>query len=149
MQEQRMVAPDQPKKPGVVAERGGSDAAHDLDGLLLEVSRAAARHRDLQSLLCELVTLLRRAVTFDRLGVNNALVSSLEHRALFSAIVSCLRRVVAHDYTSVAVHDPERGTCDLRALEFAGKGLIKEGTSKPLDASPAMAAFAAGKPMRF
>src|SRR5207237_4800437 len=67
--EQRMVAPDQPKKPGVVAERGGSDAAYDLDGLLLEVSRAAARHRDLQSLLCELVTLLRRAVTFDRLGV--------------------------------------------------------------------------------
>src|SRR5882724_11259082 len=286
MQDQRMVAPAQPKEPGAVAEPGANGEAHDHDGLLLEVSRAAARHRDLQSLLCELVTLLRRAVPFDRLGVmlhdpvrdvmrlhtlvgvrpvfatvmelspaetpagaawltqqpvmvssadretrfpevvafmraqgirsicsfpltsplrrlgalgfsseeedafrgvdldflqqltnhvalavdntlhheelvrerdrlqllleiNNALVSSLEPRTLFSAIVSCLRRVIAHDYTSVAVHDPERGTCDLRALEFAGKGLIKEGTSKPLEESPAMAAFAAGKPMRF
>jgi formate hydrogenlyase transcriptional activator len=286
MQEYRTVVSAQPKETAVVAKSGGSDAAHDLDGLLLEVSRAAARHRDLQSLLCELVTLLRRAAPFDRLGVmlhdaardvmrlhtlaavrpvvttvmdlspaetpagvawltqqpvmvpdaeretrfpeihalvraegirsfcafpltsplrrlgalgfssgeedafrstdvdflqqltnqvalavdntlhheelarerdrlqlllevTNALVSNLEPRTLFSAIVSCLRRVVSHDYTSVAVHDPERGMFELRALEFAGKGLIKEGMSTPIEPSPAMAAFAAGKPMRF
>jgi len=41
----------QPNEPGVIPELGGNDAAHDLDGLLLEVSRAAARHRDLKSLL--------------------------------------------------------------------------------------------------
>src|SRR5882672_3842990 len=69
MQEQRMVAPAHPREPGAVAEPGGNGVAHDHDGLLLEVSRSAARHRDLQSLLCDLVTLLRRAVPFDRLGV--------------------------------------------------------------------------------
>src|SRR5207244_839192 len=37
------------------------------------------------------------------LEVNNALVSNLEPRALFSAIATCLRRVVTHDYTSLAV----------------------------------------------
>ena len=42
------------------------------------------------------------------LEVNNALVSNLESRALFSAISTCLRRVVAHDYTSLAVHDAPR-----------------------------------------
>src|SRR5262249_9911610 len=39
------------------------------------------------------------------LEVNNALVSNLDRRALFSAIAACLRRVVAHDYTSLAVPD--------------------------------------------
>jgi formate hydrogenlyase transcriptional activator len=39
------------------------------------------------------------------LEVNNALASSLERRALFSAISACLRRVIAHEYTSLAVYD--------------------------------------------
>jgi formate hydrogenlyase transcriptional activator len=69
IQEHRTVASAQPKESGVVPEPAGSDAARGLDGLLLEVSRAAARHRDLQSLLCELVTLLQRAAPFDLLAV--------------------------------------------------------------------------------
>jgi len=39
------------------------------------------------------------------LEVNNALVSNLDRHALFSTIASCLRRVLPHDYTSVAVYD--------------------------------------------
>src|SRR5881398_4133602 len=83
------------------------------------------------------------------LEVNNALVSNLEPRALFSAIASCLRRVVSHDYMTIAVHDPERDTFNLWALEFAGKGLIKDGMNTPVEPSPAGVAFAAGKPKRF
>jgi len=47
------------------------------------------------------------------LDVNNALVSNLDRRALFTAISTCLRRVVSHDYTSLAVHDADRNgsTC--------------------------------------
>ncbi len=41
------------------------------------------------------------------LEVNNALVSSLDPRALFGAISAHLRRVVGHDYTSLAVYQPE------------------------------------------
>src|SRR4029079_1994300 len=69
IEESKSGASAEPNEPRVAHESAGSGAVHDLDGLLLEVSRLAARHRDLQSLLCELVALLRRAVPFDRLGV--------------------------------------------------------------------------------
>src|SRR5438445_726935 len=82
------------------------------------------------------------------LEVNNALVSNLEPRALFSAIAACLRRVVSHDYTSLAVYDPKRNAFDMSAIEFAGKGFVKEHMSVPLDGSPAGTAFAAGRPVR-
>src|SRR5262249_10053032 len=81
------------------------------------------------------------------LEVNNALVSNLEPRALFSAITSCLRRVVAHDYTSLSVYDESRGVFDMWALEFAGKGLIKEHMPIPLAGSPAGLAFSSRRPV--
>ena len=84
------------------------------------------------------------------LEVNNALVSNLEPRALFSAITQCLRRVVAHDYTSLAVYQPERNALDMWAIEFpAGKGLLTDRMSIPVEGSPAGIAFAAGGPVRF
>jgi formate hydrogenlyase transcriptional activator len=83
------------------------------------------------------------------LEVNNALVSNLEPRALFSAIAGCLRRVVSHDYTSLAVYSAERRVFDMWAIEFAGKGLIREHMTVPVEGSPAGTAFTAGKAMRF
>src|SRR5439155_1707407 len=83
------------------------------------------------------------------LEVNNALVSNLEPRALFSAIAKCARRLVAHDYTSLAVYDPRRAAFDMWAIEFAGKGLIKEHMSVPLEGSPTGTAFPAGRAVRF
>src|SRR5881396_543198 len=83
------------------------------------------------------------------LDVNNALVSNLDRRALFSAISSCLWRVVSHDYTSLAVYDAERKAFDMWAIEFAGKGLIREHMLVPVEGSPAGAAFTAGEPKRF
>jgi formate hydrogenlyase transcriptional activator len=82
------------------------------------------------------------------LEVNNALVSNLEPRALFSAIAACLRRVVAHDYTSVSVYVEARNAFDMRALEFAGKGLIKEHMVVPVEGSPAGLAFSARRAVR-
>src|SRR5438094_209431 len=69
--------------------------------------------------------------------------------ALFGVIARCLRRVVAHDYTSLSVYDPQRNAFDMWALEFAGKGLIKEHMSVPVEGSPAGTAFTAGRPVRF
>src|SRR6185369_11531685 len=83
------------------------------------------------------------------LDVNNALASTLDRRALFSAVSACLRRVVAHEYTSLAVYDATQNALDVWAIEFAVKGLIREHTLVPIDGSPAGMAFRAGKPMRF
>jgi len=66
------------------------------------------------------------------LEVNNALVASLDPRALFSAISAHLRRVVAHDYTSLAVYQPEQRAFDMWAIEFTGKGLVREHMSVPV-----------------
>jgi formate hydrogenlyase transcriptional activator len=99
-----------------------------------EAQRELARERDRLQLLLE---------------VNNTLVSNLEPHALFSAIAMCVRRVVAHEYTSLSVYDPERNAFDMWALEFAGKGLIKEHMLVPVEGSPAGTAFTAGKPVRF
>jgi len=56
---------------------------------------------------------------------------------------------VPHDYTSVALYDAERGGFAMRALEFAGKGLIKDDMFVPVEGSPAGVAFTAGEPRRF
>ena len=76
------------------------------------------------------------------LEVNNALASTLDRRALFSAISTCLRRVVAHEYTSLAVYDEQQNALDMWAIEFAVKGLIREHTLVPIEGSPAGTAFA-------
>jgi len=83
------------------------------------------------------------------LEVNNTLVSSLESRALFSAVTMILRRLVPHGYTSLSIYDPERKAFDIRALEFTGRGLLVEGSWVPADGTPAGFAFSAGEPMRF
>jgi formate hydrogenlyase transcriptional activator len=83
------------------------------------------------------------------LEVNNALVTNRETRSLFGAISGCLRRVISHDYLSLAVYDPARGALDMWALEFAGKGLITEHMTVPLEGSPAGTTFTAGRPLRF
>src|SRR5262245_1647005 len=83
------------------------------------------------------------------LEVNNALVASLDPRALFGAISAHLRRVIAHDYTSLAVYQPEQRAFDMWAIEFTGKGLVSEHMSVPVWGSPAGVAFSTGKAVRF
>jgi len=84
------------------------------------------------------------------LEINNALVSNLDPPALFGEIATRLRRVVSHDFTALAIFNPERNGFEIRAIAFDGKGLIHEGSFVPMgDGSPSGIAFRTGKPIRF
>jgi formate hydrogenlyase transcriptional activator len=80
---------------------------------------ALARERDRLRLLLE---------------VNNALVSTLDLRELLAAIATCLRRVMHHEYTALALFDSTTDQLRLHALDFPkGKGFIKEDMLVPLE----------------
>jgi len=84
------------------------------------------------------------------LEVNNALVSTLDLRQLFQVIASSLRRVLHHEYTSLALLEPKTQSLRVRALQFAGgHGFIHEELTVPLEKSPAGQAFATRRPQRF
>jgi formate hydrogenlyase transcriptional activator len=71
------------------------------------------------------------------LEVNNVLVSNREIRDLFPAISNCLQKVVAHDYTSLALLEPGGSLLRLYALVFPGaKGLVHQELVFPLENSP-------------
>jgi formate hydrogenlyase transcriptional activator len=80
------------------------------------------------------------------LEVNNAVVSNLELRSLFAAITTSLRKVIRHEYTSLALYEAESHRLRLHALDFPeGKGLIHEGAHAPIDQSPGGLAFTTRK----
>lgn len=82
------------------------------------------------------------------LEVNNAVVSILELKPLFAAITISLRKVIQHEYTSLALYEAESHRLRLHALDFpAGKGLIQEGIEAPIEDSPGGLAFIARKPV--
>ena len=82
------------------------------------------------------------------LEVNNAVVSNLELKPLFSAITTSLRKVIRHEYTSLALYEAESHRLRLHALDFPeGKGLIHEGAHAPIDQSPGGLAFTTRKPV--
>src|SRR5207253_1922045 len=84
------------------------------------------------------------------LEVNNALVSTLDLRQLFHLIASSLRRVLHHEYTSLALLDPKTNRLRVRALDFSGgQGLIHEEMSVPMETSPAGRAFTARLPQLY
>ena len=84
------------------------------------------------------------------LEINNALVSTLDLRQLFQLIARSLRRVLHHEYTSLALLDPKTNRLRVRALDFSGgQGLIHEEMSVPIEQSPAGHAFSARLPQRY
>ena len=84
------------------------------------------------------------------LEVNNALVSTLDLRQLFHVIASSLRRVLHHEYTSLALLDAKTDRLRVRALDFSGgQGLIHEELSVPVGKSPAGHAFTTRLPQRY
>jgi formate hydrogenlyase transcriptional activator len=71
------------------------------------------------------------------LEVNNALVSTLDLHQLLSAISACLRRVMNHDYASLALYEPAAHQLRLQALDFPqGKGLLQEEMVFPIEGTP-------------
>jgi len=81
------------------------------------------------------------------LEVNNAIVSKLDLRALLNAISASLRRVIHHEYTSLALYEEDKNQMRVLALDFPqGKGLIHEEMLVPLDGSIAGSAFRSRRP---
>jgi formate hydrogenlyase transcriptional activator len=75
-------------------------------------------------------------------------VSNLDLRELLKEIAACLRRVIRHDYTALALYDPATNEMRLRALDFPeGKGLIQEEMTVPLEGSAGGEVFATRKPL--
>jgi formate hydrogenlyase transcriptional activator len=82
------------------------------------------------------------------LKVTNALVSNLDLHKLLTEIAACLREVIPHDYTALALLDPATSEMRLNALDFpAGKGLIHEEMILPLEGSAAGEVVTTHKPL--
>lgn len=80
------------------------------------------------------------------LGINNLLVTTRDPEALFRGIVSALKPVLRHDYTSLALHDPAGGFLKIRALDIPGfTATEKTEFNVPIDTSPAGRCFSTGK----
>src|SRR5256712_5692 len=82
------------------------------------------------------------------LEVNNVLVSHLDVRELFEAIAACLRRVMHHEYTSLALYDPATKRMRVQFLDFPeGRGLIREEMSIAVESSPSGCSFRSRQPL--
>lgn len=82
------------------------------------------------------------------LELTNAVVSRLDLRELFTAIAASLRQLFQCEYASLSLHEPESGRMRIQALDFpAGKGVIHEEMTIPMDASPAGRAFRRREPL--
>jgi len=80
------------------------------------------------------------------LEVNNVLVTSRELPELFRGIVSTLKRVIHHDYTSLTLLDPTTGLLKIHALDFPGHpNLFKQEITIPSDVSPSGQAISSGQ----
>jgi formate hydrogenlyase transcriptional activator len=82
------------------------------------------------------------------LEINNVLVTSRELPEVFRGIVSTLKRVIHHDYTSLALLDPVSGLLKIHALDFPGHpGLFQQEITISRDVSPAGHAISTGQPL--
>ena len=82
------------------------------------------------------------------LEVNNAVVSKLDLRELLNAISASLRRVIHHEYTSLALYEEDKNEMRVLALDFPeGKGLIREEMAVQLKGSISGAAFRSRQPL--
>ncbi|HEV2522565.1 MAG TPA: sigma 54-interacting transcriptional regulator [Candidatus Acidoferrales bacterium] len=82
------------------------------------------------------------------LEVNNAVVSKLNLHDLLNAISASLRRVIHHEYTSLALYEPATNKMRMMALDFPqGKGLIREEMRVPLEGSITGKAFRSRAPI--
>jgi formate hydrogenlyase transcriptional activator len=103
-----------------------------VDNVLHEESALAAhaqltRDRDRQRLLLE---------------VNNAVVSSLDLDAVFTAVSACLHRVIPHDGSSLLLYEPETHRYRIHVVRFAkNDSFIEEGQTDLFDKSPASVAI--------
>jgi len=80
------------------------------------------------------------------LEINNLLVSTRDTTALFKGIVSSLKPVVPHDYTSLTLLDPATGLLKIHALDVPNPAAApKKEFAIPIDGSPAGRAMSTGQ----
>jgi formate hydrogenlyase transcriptional activator len=83
------------------------------------------------------------------LDVNNAVVSTLDQRQLFQGIASSLRRVMHHDFTSLALFEPATQKLRLLALDFPPGGPLQDEVVAALDECPCGLALTSRSVQRF
>jgi len=84
------------------------------------------------------------------LEITSTLVSELDIRDLFPSIITCLRRAVPHEYSSLALIVPGTGQLRVHARVFEGdQSVFQEGTTAPIDETPAGKAVESKRPELF
>ena len=82
------------------------------------------------------------------LDVNDAIVSKVSKRELFTAISAGLRRLLNIDYTGLAVYDAKTNRLRVYALDFPeNQNMVLEDAEIPLEDSPPGQAFTTRKPV--
>src|SRR5262245_54365494 len=104
---------------------------NQLKDQLSKENLALARERDHLRLLLE---------------VNNVVVSTLDLHELLGAISTSLRRVIQHDYTSLALYEPETRQLKLHALDSAGSS-VQQSTLVPVEGTLPGLAFSSHQPV--
>jgi len=80
------------------------------------------------------------------LDINNLLISTRDPSAVFQGIVSSLKPVLQHDYTSLALLDSSSGLLKIHALDLPGNApLSRSELAVPLEGSPSGQCFASGQ----
>jgi formate hydrogenlyase transcriptional activator len=80
------------------------------------------------------------------LDINNVLVSTRDIAAVFRGIVSSLKPVIQHDYTSLALFDSSSGLLKIHALDFPKKfAAPKTEFTVALENSPSGQCFSSGQ----
>ena len=84
------------------------------------------------------------------LDITNAMVSQLALSELFANITACLRNVVPHEYSSLALHEPGAEYLVIHALEsFIGDSKLEQDMRVPFEGSPSGQAFLTRRTIRF
>jgi formate hydrogenlyase transcriptional activator len=132
---------------------GSSGQAETQPDLMMQIAAQVAVAVD-NTLNYENAERLQRQLARERdrlqilLEITNALVSELSIRDLFPSIISCLRRAVPHEYSSLALIEPGGDQLRVLARVFEGKqGIVQEGTTAPIDETPAGQAVEARRPL--
>ena len=82
------------------------------------------------------------------LDITNLLVANRNFRELFIAISGLLRKIIHHDYAALILPSAGRDLLRVYALDFpAGKGLIHQGTTFSIEASPAGYTYSQRQPL--
>jgi formate hydrogenlyase transcriptional activator len=82
------------------------------------------------------------------LEINNAIVSHLDLPKLFSAVSSCLRREIAHEFEALGLYDADVGALRLHALDFPERSdAVELGTIIPLEGTIGGLVFNSGRPV--